>query len=106
MRCSGRRPAAYWLDRLDAADVPTGPVNELPDVFANAQIRHRRMLVETEHPLAGAIKLLANPMRLSATPVNDYPAPPLLGQHTREVLGGLLGIDSARLDALAASHVI
>ena len=64
------------------------------------------MLVETEHPLAGTIKLLANPMRLSATPVTDYPAPPLLGQHTREVLGGLLGIDSARLDALAASHVI
>ena len=100
------RPAAYWLDRLDAADVPTGPVNELPEVFANPQIQHRRMLVETEHPLAGAIKLLANPMRLSATPVTDYPAPPLLGQHTREVLSGLLGIDNARLDALAASHVI
>ena len=96
------RPAAYWLDRLDAADVPAGPVNELPEVFANPQIRHRRMLVETEHPLAGAIKLLANPMRLSATPVTDYPAPPLLGQHTREVLSELLGVDDATLDALAA----
>lgn len=100
------RTQAEWLELLDAADVPAGPVNELPEVFANPQVQHRRMLVETEHPLAGTIKLLANPIRLSRTPVTDYPAPPLMGQHTREVLGELLGLDAARLDGLAGRGVI
>jgi crotonobetainyl-CoA:carnitine CoA-transferase CaiB-like acyl-CoA transferase len=100
------RPVAEWLDRLDTADVPAGPVNELPGVFADPQVRHRGMLVEAEHPLAGTIRLLRNPLRLSDTPVTDYPAPPLLGQHTREVLAERLGFDEQRLDALAAAHVI
>ncbi|HZR34895.1 MAG TPA: CoA transferase [Nevskia sp.] len=100
------RTQAQWLELLDAADVPAGPVNELPQVFADPQVQHRGMLVETEHPLAGPIKLLANPMRLSRTPVTDYPPPPLMGQHTREVLGSLLGLDAARLDALAREQVI
>jgi crotonobetainyl-CoA:carnitine CoA-transferase CaiB-like acyl-CoA transferase len=100
------RPLAECLQALDAADVSAGPVNELPGVFANPQVRHRGMLVETKHPVAGTIPLLRNPMRLSETPVTDYPAPPLLGQHTREVLAERLGLDSARLAALAAAHVI
>ena len=100
------RTQAEWLELLDAADVPAGPVNELPEVFANPQIQHRKMLVETEHPLAGTIRLLANPMRLSKTPVTDYPAPPLMGQHTREVLGAVLGLDAMQLDALAQKQVI
>jgi crotonobetainyl-CoA:carnitine CoA-transferase CaiB-like acyl-CoA transferase len=100
------RTRAQWLELLDAADVPAGPVNELPEVFADPQVRHRGMLVETEHPLAGRLKLLANPMRLSKTPVRDYPAPPLMGQHTREVLGELLGFDAERLNTLAAAQVI
>jgi len=57
------------LELLEAADISVGPVNELADVFANPQIQHRKMLVETEHALAGTIRLLANPMRLSKTPV-------------------------------------
>ena len=97
---------AECLQRLDAADVPAGPVNELPGVFANPQVRHRGMLVETDHPLAGTIQLLRSPLRLSETPVTDYAAPPLLGQHTREVLAERLGLNSERLDALAAAHVI
>jgi len=101
-----RRTVAEWLARLDAADVPAGPVNELPDVFANPQVQHRHMLVETEHPLAGTVKLLANPMRLSATPIEHYPAPPLLGQHTREVLTERLQFSAEQIDALAARQVI
>ena len=100
------RPLAECLQALDAADVSAGPVNELPGVFANPQVRHRGMLVETKHPVAGTIPLLRNPMRLSETPVTDYPAPPLLGQHTREVLAERLGFDGERLAALAAAHVI
>jgi crotonobetainyl-CoA:carnitine CoA-transferase CaiB-like acyl-CoA transferase len=99
-------PQAHWLALLDAADVPAGPVNELPQVFENPQVRHRGLLVETQHPQAGALPLLASPLRLSATPVTDYPAPPTLGQHTRAVLGERLGFTDADLDALAARQVI
>jgi crotonobetainyl-CoA:carnitine CoA-transferase CaiB-like acyl-CoA transferase len=101
-----RRTVGEWLARLDAADVPAGPVNELPAVFDHPQVRHRGLLVNAEHAQAGPVRLLANPIRMSATPVQDYPAPPLLGQHTREVLAGLLGMDDARIDALAESNVI
>ncbi len=100
------RTQLQWLELLEAADISVGPVNELADVFANPQIQHRKMLVETEHALAGTIRLLANPMRLSKTPVTDYPAPPLMGQHTREVLATVLGLDAAQLDNLAQKHVI
>jgi crotonobetainyl-CoA:carnitine CoA-transferase CaiB-like acyl-CoA transferase len=97
---------AHWLALLDAADVPTGPVNELPQVFADPQVRHRGLLVTTEHPQAGPLPLLASPLRLQATPVADYPAPPTLGQHTREVLRERLGFTDADLDALATRRVI
>jgi crotonobetainyl-CoA:carnitine CoA-transferase CaiB-like acyl-CoA transferase len=100
------RTQRVWLELLEAADVPVGPVNELSDVFADPQIQHRKMLVETEHPLAGRITLLANPMRLSKTPITEYAAPPLMGQHTREVLASVLGFDAARLDSLAQKQVI
>ncbi|HEX6704649.1 MAG TPA: CaiB/BaiF CoA-transferase family protein [Albitalea sp.] len=99
-------PCAFWLAQLGAADVPAGPVNELPEVFADAQVQHRGLLVTTEHPQAGSLPLLASPLRLSATPVNDYPAPPTVGQHTREVLRDRLGFTDADLDALAARQVI
>ena len=100
------RTQLQWLELLEAADISVGPVNELADVFADPQIQHRKMLVETEHALAGTIRLLANPMRLSKTPVTEYLAPPLMGQHTREVLGTVLGLDAAQLDTLAEKRVI
>jgi crotonobetainyl-CoA:carnitine CoA-transferase CaiB-like acyl-CoA transferase len=100
------RPLAEWLALLEAADVPAGPVNELPEVFEHPQVRHRGMLVEAEHPQAGMLKLLASPMRLSATPIADYPAPPLLGAHTREVLAERLHFSDAQIDSLAAQHVV
>ena len=99
-------PRAHWLALLEGADVPAGPVNELPQVFDNPQVRHRRLLVQTEHPQAGTLPLLASPLRLSATPVTDYPAPPTVGQHTREVLRERLGFTDHDLDALAARGVI
>jgi crotonobetainyl-CoA:carnitine CoA-transferase CaiB-like acyl-CoA transferase len=100
------QPVAHWLALLDAADVPAGPVNELPQVFDNPQVRHRGLLVTSEHADAGPVPLLASPLRLSATPVVDYPAPPTLGQHTREVLRERLGFTDRDLDALAARAVI
>ena len=100
------RPLAEWLPLLEAADVPAAAVNELPEVFADPQVQHRRMVVETAHPQAGMLKLLASPMRLSATPIADYPAPPLLGAHTREVLAERLHFSAAQIADLTARHVV
>jgi crotonobetainyl-CoA:carnitine CoA-transferase CaiB-like acyl-CoA transferase len=97
---------AHWLALLDAADVPASPVNELPQVFANPQVQHRGLLVNTEHSQAGPLPLLASPLRLSATPVTDYPAPPTVGQHTKEVLREKLGFTDTDLAALVERGVI
>jgi crotonobetainyl-CoA:carnitine CoA-transferase CaiB-like acyl-CoA transferase len=87
-----------WLALLDAHDIPGSPVNELPDVFANPQIQQRGMLTQTEHPLAGALQILANPLNFSATPIGSYRAPPLMGESTDAILRERLGLDD---DALA-----
>lgn len=95
-----------WIALLDACDVPASPVNELPDVFANPQIQHREMLTETEHPLAGALKILANPIRFSETPVGGYSAPPLMGANTEQVLKSKLGLGDSELEALRGKGAI
>jgi crotonobetainyl-CoA:carnitine CoA-transferase CaiB-like acyl-CoA transferase len=94
------RPAGSWLPALEAVDVPVSPVNDLGDVFANPQVRHRGLRVPVEHPVAGPVDVLRNPVRLSATPVVAYRPPPALGQHTREVLTEVLGLSSKAIDDL------
>jgi crotonobetainyl-CoA:carnitine CoA-transferase CaiB-like acyl-CoA transferase len=100
------RPRDEWLDLLDAHGIPVSPVNELPEVFANPQIQQRGMLTETQHPLAGALKLLANPLNFSATPVSDYRSPPLMGADTEAVLADKLGLTADALEALRGKGVI
>jgi crotonobetainyl-CoA:carnitine CoA-transferase CaiB-like acyl-CoA transferase len=75
-----------WLNVLEAAGIPCGPVNDLADVFADPQVQARGMVVETAHPQAGALPLIGSPMKLSATPVQPPRAPPMLGQDTDDVL--------------------
>ena len=93
------RTRADWLAALEAAKVPCGPINDLAEVFADPQVKARGMTVHLPHPLAGGIDLVASPMKLSATPVQYRRAPPLLGQHTDEVLAefGLAPDEIARL---------
>ena len=95
------RPRAEWLAALDAAGVPCGPINDLADVFADPHVRERGMTVRVPHPLQPALELVASPMKLSATPVTVRRPPPLLGQHTDEVLAefGLTPTEVARLRA-------
>ena len=99
------RTRADWLGALEAAKVPCGPINDLAEVFADAQVRERGMTVELAHPLAGAVRLVASPMKLSVTPVRYERAPPLLGADTVTVLGEL-GLDAEAIANLRRSGAI
>jgi crotonobetainyl-CoA:carnitine CoA-transferase CaiB-like acyl-CoA transferase len=98
------RPRASWLSALEAAKVPCGPINDLAEVFADPQVQSRQMTAKVSHPLAGELELVGSPMRLSATPVRIQRAPPLLGQHTDEILAGL-GLDAAARTQLRQAGV-
>ena len=101
-----RRPSRQWIAELEAANVPCGPINDYREVFEDPQVRHRGLKVEIPHPAGVPCPAVASPMRFSETPV-EYPLPPpLLGEHTREVLGDLLGIRREELDQLAARRII
>jgi crotonobetainyl-CoA:carnitine CoA-transferase CaiB-like acyl-CoA transferase len=78
-----------WLVALEQAGVPAGPINTVAEVFAEPQVQAREMQVNVPHPLNPDLQLVGNPIKLSRTPVCYPAAPPLLGQHTRDVLGGL-----------------
>jgi crotonobetainyl-CoA:carnitine CoA-transferase CaiB-like acyl-CoA transferase len=101
-----RRSTADWVAAMEAAEVPCGPINTLAQVFADPQVQARGMCVQVEHPTAGSIPLVANPIKLSATPVDYRHAPPTLGQDTDAVLRETLGLDAARIAALRTTKVI
>ncbi len=85
------RDTADWIAAMEAAGVPCGPINTLDKVFDDPQVRARGMRIELPHPVAGAVPLVANPIRMSASPVSYRHAPPALGEHTGEVLDEWLG---------------
>jgi crotonobetainyl-CoA:carnitine CoA-transferase CaiB-like acyl-CoA transferase len=101
-----RRTTKEWCDALEAAGVPNGPINDLKQVFEEPQVAARGMRIELEHPLAGKVPLIASPMKFSGTPLEHNVAPPTLGQHTDEVLRGLLGLDEAAIARLRAGGVV
>ncbi len=100
------RTRQEWIGVLEAAGVPCGPINDLAAVFDDPQVRHRGMRVEAPHPLAGTVPMVGSPLRLSGTPVRAPSAPPLLGEHTREVLTGLLALRDEEVEALRAKGVV
>ncbi|PLC52138.1 CoA transferase [Pollutimonas nitritireducens] len=95
----------YWQERLDAMNVPCGPINDFSQVFEDPQLQHRNMLIHIEHSTVGQIPQIANPLKMSATPVSYNRPPPTLSQHTDEVLGELLGLDPAAIADLKARGI-
>ena len=95
-----------WIGLLESAGVPCGPINALPDVFADPQVRARGMQVRLPHPQAGHVDLVGSPMKLSATPVRYHMPPPLLGQHADAILQELLGLDAQAIAGLRARGVV
>src|SRR6267142_2496060 len=100
-----KRTKREWLELLEAAGVPNGPINDVAQVFEEPQVKARGVRIELEHPVAGKLPMVASPMRFSETPLEYRRAPPLLGEHTEEVLRGL-GKSDAEIARLRSAGVI
>ncbi|WP_324834042.1 CaiB/BaiF CoA transferase family protein [Pseudomonas saxonica] len=100
------KTTAEWVAQLEAVGVPCGPINDLAQVFADPQVRARGLALELPHVLAGLAPQVASPIRLSKTPVEYRNAPPLLGEHTGEVLERVLGLDAKAVGALRELGVL
>src|SRR3954465_756227 len=101
-----QRSTSDWVALLEKAGVPNGPINDIAQVYEEPQVKARGIRVDLDHPVAGKLPTVASPMRFSATPVEYRGAPPVLGQHTDEVLDQLLGKSGADIARLRASGVI
>ena len=100
------KTTAEWVAQLEAVGVPCGPINDLAQVFADPQVRARGLAMQLPHALAGLVPQVASPIRLSETPVEYRNAPPLLGEHTQQVLEQVLGLKSGAVEALRRSGVL
>lgn len=101
-----QRDTQDWITTLEALAVPCGPINTLEQVFADPQVQARGLQLAIDHPLLGAVPGVANPIQLSATPVSYRSAPPMLGEHTEQVLSERLGFSAEALENLRRSGVI
>jgi crotonobetainyl-CoA:carnitine CoA-transferase CaiB-like acyl-CoA transferase len=100
------KSSADWLELLNQRGIPCGPINNLDQVFADPQVRHRGLQFDLAHPAAGRVASVANPIKLSQTPIEYQLPPPMLGQHTDEVLGRLLDLDGDAIAALRDAAII
>jgi crotonobetainyl-CoA:carnitine CoA-transferase CaiB-like acyl-CoA transferase len=96
------KPSSYWLEELEQNGISCGPINDLAQTFSDPHVQARGMRLEMEHPATGArpIALVASPIRMSETQVDYRYAPPLLGQHTDEVLRDVLELVPEEVAAL------
>jgi len=97
---------AWWIERLETLQIGCGPINTLEQVFADPQVVARKNLVEMDHASGAKMTVIANPVRLSETPADYRLAPPVLGQHTEDVLAAWLGLDETALVSLRAQKII
>jgi len=100
------RPAAFWAERLEAAGVPCGPINSIAQALADPQAVARGLRIDLPHPTAGTVPLVGMPIRMSSSPPGYLRPPPLLGEHTDEVLHEVAGLDAAEIRALRERGVL
>jgi len=102
------RSRAFWLKELEAQNIGCGPINNLEQVFSDPQVIARKMVHEMRHSANGGttVRLLASPMKMSGTPVTYRHAPPLLGEHTAEVMSDVLGLGASDIEKLSDRGVI
>lgn len=100
-----QKEADYWLEALREAQIPSGPINSVPETLAHPQILERGFIVELQHPLAGLVKSLGNPIRFSDTPVSYRLPPPALGEHNAAILGEL-GFTTGEISEFEAQGII
>ena len=105
-RATREQSAAWWLEKLSDAQVPCGPINNLEQVFADPQVQARGMVLEQDHPVAGKVKTVRNPLGFSASGLDYDQGPPTLGEHTDDVLRNLLQMKSEEIAALKRDGVI
>ena len=101
-----KRTKKEWVELLDAAGVPNGPINDLAQVFDEPQVKARGVRIEVAHPVAGTLPMVASPMRFSATPLEHKTPPPLLGEHTEAVLRDVLGMGAEEIARLRERGVL
>jgi crotonobetainyl-CoA:carnitine CoA-transferase CaiB-like acyl-CoA transferase len=101
-----RAATADWLEKLAAHGVPAGPINTIADVLTDEFAVERKLVRMMPHRLAGDVPVVANPVGFSSTPVSYRRGPPVLGEHTAEILADVLGMDSETIRALSAAGVV
>ncbi len=98
--------SAHWLELLEAQRIPCAPVNTFSQALSDSQVLHRNMVVDLPHPNGQLTRGPGNPVKLSRTNEENFEAAPLIGQHTDDVLGQLLGYDAAKLMMLREQKII
>jgi len=101
-----RETSSTWIEKLRAAGVPCGPINSVAEALTDPHTLARGMVRTVKHPKVGDLRMLGIPFRFSATPEAIRRAPPLLGQHTEEVLGADLGFSAERIAQLRAEKIV
>jgi crotonobetainyl-CoA:carnitine CoA-transferase CaiB-like acyl-CoA transferase len=101
-----QKTTADWVAALEALKIGCGPINKLSEVFADEHVQARGCVVELDHASGETVKVIANPVRLSGTPADYRIPPPLLGEHSEEVLSGLLGMTAEEVAALREKKVV
>lgn len=101
-----QRTGSDWIDALEKVGVPCGPINNMEQVFAHPQIQHRGLQMDLEHPLAGTVPQVANPIKFTGQPHSYQGAPPTLGQHSADVLSRVLEMSEGDIEALKEAGIV